>query len=111
MRRRCPNCKSFNVRRSSHEPDDASEPLLRSPYRCRDCHTKFWAISSKVYKRAALILALTVAVFGVVSWLLMVPADTPRFETPRKSSRWLETPRDTAITASLSVARAVWRKV
>lgn len=62
------------------------EPLFRSPYRCRDCHTKFWAISSRVYKRAGLILALTVAVFGVMSWLLMVPADTPRFEdTPRKT--------------------------
>jgi transposase-like protein len=74
MRRRCPNCKSLNVRRSSQERGDAEQPLLRSPYRCRDCETKFWALSTKVYRRMVLIIAVNVVFFGlIVYFLLTVP--------------------------------------
>jgi hypothetical protein len=45
---------------------------LRSPYRCRDCQTRFWAISTKVYRRAILIVAVNVVFFGLmVAYLLL----------------------------------------
>ena len=74
MHRRCPSCKSLNVRRSSQE-EDGERPLFRSPYRCRDCQTKFWALSSKVYRRMALIITVNVVFFALmIGFLLMTPA-------------------------------------
>ena len=68
MRRTCPNCKSLNVRRSSREPDsDADQPFYRSPYRCRDCRTKFWAFSTKLYRR----IIVVGAVVGVMLILML----------------------------------------
>jgi hypothetical protein len=64
MRRQCPNCKSLNVRRSSREPEDLNQPFYRSPYRCRDCRTKFWAFSAKLYRR--------IVVVGVVVGIMLV---------------------------------------
>ena len=75
MRRRCPNCSSLNVRRSSHERGDGEQPLFRSPYRCKDCHTKFWALSTKVYRRMIVIIAVNIIFFAVmIGFLLTVPA-------------------------------------
>jgi transposase-like protein len=71
MRRRCPNCSSLNVRRSSHERDDLAQPVLRSPYRCRDCQTTFWALSTKVYRRMILIIAVNVVFFAVMLAFLL----------------------------------------
>ena len=72
MPRRCPNCNSVNVRRSAQR-EESAQPLLRSPYRCRDCHTQFWALSTKVYRRAILIVAVNVVFFGLmVAFLLLV---------------------------------------
>ena len=53
--------------------EDAEQPLLRSPYRCRDCQTKFWPLNTKVYRRAILIVAVNVVFFGsMVVFLLLV---------------------------------------
>lgn len=71
MRRRCPNCNSVNIRRSSLR-DGEEQPLLRSPYRCRDCQTQFWALSTKVYRRAILIIAVNVLFFGLMFVFLLL---------------------------------------
>ena len=74
MRRHCPNCNSLNVRRSSHDGGDPAQPFFRSPYRCRDCQTKFWALSSKVYRRMILIVAVNVVFFALMAgFLLTIP--------------------------------------
>jgi hypothetical protein len=75
MRRQCPNCKSLNVRRSSRDPEDTEEPLFRSPYRCRDCHTKFWALSTKMYRRIVLIAAVNVLFFTAMIWFIATLPD------------------------------------
>ena len=48
------------LRRSSREPGDAEQPFYRSPYRCRDCRTKFWAFSHKLLRRIVVISIVTV---------------------------------------------------
>jgi len=73
MQRRCPNCKSVNVRRSSRGSQDAAQPFYRSPYRCRDCHTKFWAFSRKLSRRIALTVALVVVSLLVITLIVMLP--------------------------------------
>ena len=75
MQRQCPNCKSTNVRRSSRDEGDPEQPLFRSPYRCRDCHTKFWALSTKMYRRILLIAAVNVLFFAVMIWFIATLPD------------------------------------
>jgi transposase-like protein len=60
--RQCPKCKSLNVRRASLEHGASRLPLFRSPYRCRDCQTKFWALSTRAYQNIILVVVLN-AVF------------------------------------------------
>jgi len=75
MRRQCPNCKSVNVRRSSRDAEETEQPLFRSPYRCRDCHTKFWALSTKMHRRMVLIAAVNVVFFAVMIWFIAALPD------------------------------------
>ena len=96
MRRQCPNCKSLNVRRSSRDPEVTDQPFYRSPYRCRDCRTKFWAFSAKLYRRiivvgviAGIVLVLMLAMiisgemggpsFGLEPFLARVAVNLPAF--------------------------------
>ena len=64
---RCPNCKSFDVRRSSVRTLAVStKPALRSPYRCRNCGERFWVISKRAFYLAG--VAGIAIVVGVVAW-------------------------------------------
>ena len=68
MTRKCPSCKSANVRRSS---TPAAEVTWRngvfSRYRCRDCMLQFWVIGRKTYLIAgAIVAAIAVMVLAVV---------------------------------------------
>ena len=64
---RCPNCKSFDVRRSSvRSLGAATKPKLRSPYRCRDCGARFWVISKRAFYLAGVAGISIVA--GAVAW-------------------------------------------
>ena len=73
MRRRCPNCKSYNVRRSSRESGaEHTEPIFRSPFRCRDCQTKFWALGTKVYRRIVLGVAVSVTLFALILGFILM---------------------------------------
>ena len=79
---KCPACSSFNVRRSSIRPSEASaKPRLHSPYRCRDCGERFWVISRRANYLAS--LAVFAAVAGVVAWNVVGAPDENRHEPPR----------------------------
>jgi hypothetical protein len=75
MARKCPKCKSFNVRRSAvRSTRDQRRHWLFSPYRCRDCRERFWVISrttSAYLLAGALTATLVIGVFGwtVADWL------------------------------------------
>lgn len=74
---RCPNCKSFDVRRSSVRTLVAStKPKLRSPYRCRDCGARFWVISKRAYYLAG--VAGIAIVAGAVAWNVVGALDESR---------------------------------
>lgn len=75
MPRRCPNCRSLNVRRSSRGKDGDAQSLLRSPYRCRDCGEKFWVVARRIYRRIGAALAINVAFFGLIGVLVVLLAD------------------------------------
>ncbi len=76
MSRVCPSCKSLNARRSAVR---ASEITLRhiflSPYRCRECRTRFWVLSRNIYYFAG-IIAVAIAI-GAVGWQVSGRLDTP----------------------------------
>jgi uncharacterized protein len=74
---RCPNCKSFDVRRSSVRTLAAStKPKLRSPYRCRDCGARFWVISKRAFYLAGVTGIAIVA--GAVAWNVVGALDESR---------------------------------
>ena len=75
MSRKCPNCRSLNVRRSSRGKEPSAQPLFRSPYRCRDCGEKFWVISRKVYQRVGAFVALNTVFFALVAGLVTLFAE------------------------------------
>jgi len=71
MSRKCPECRSFNVRRSSVGEFGLSKlPLLRSPYRCRDCGHMFLVIARRAYVNLGIALGANVAVFAVIYGLV-----------------------------------------
>ena len=77
MLTRCPNCKSFNVRRSSVRALAASaKPRLRSPYRCRECGERFWVVSKRAYYLAG--VAGVAMAAGAVAWSVVGAPDEPR---------------------------------
>jgi uncharacterized protein len=64
---RCPNCRSFDVRRSSVRTLAAStKPKLHSPYRCRICGERFWVISKRAFYLAG--VAGIAIVAAAVAW-------------------------------------------
>jgi TPR repeat protein len=79
MARTCPSCKSLNARRSSVR---ASEITLRhiflSPYRCRECRTRFWVLSRNAYYLAG-VLAVAVTI-GALGWHAAALMGPPRSE-------------------------------
>jgi hypothetical protein len=91
MRRRCPNCKSLNVRRSVRDPEDSEQPWFRSPYRCRDCQTKFWVFSAKMYRRLILLAVVNVILFATI-WVVMMPLNSPGFAVESRARPAADTP-------------------
>ena len=74
---RCPNCKSFDVRRSSVRTLAVStKPRLRSPYRCRNCGARFWVISKRAFYLAG--VAGIAIVAGAVAWNVVGALDESR---------------------------------
>jgi hypothetical protein len=56
--RKCPSCRSANVRRSSYHGLGALTKLgLFSPYRCRECNAHFRVVSRNIYVISAVIFA------------------------------------------------------
>src|SRR5438067_448648 len=74
---RCPNCKSFDVRRSSVRAlGAATKPKLRSPYRCRDCGARFWVVSKHAFYLAG--VAGIAIVAGAAAWNVVGALDESR---------------------------------
>jgi uncharacterized protein len=64
---KCPNCDSFEVRRSALSSRDVpAKPVLRSPYRCRNCGERFWVVSKSAFYVAGLAGGAIIA--GAVAW-------------------------------------------
>ena len=77
MLTRCPNCKSFDVRRSSvRGMEPSTRPRLQSPYRCRECGERFWVVSRRAYYLAG-VAGVTIAV-GAVAWSVVGAPDEAR---------------------------------
>jgi hypothetical protein len=78
MARKCPNCKSLNVRRSSvRDKDNVAPRLFRSPYRCRECGEKFWVIGRRIYRRAGFALGAVTAIgafFTLIAGVVVIVA-------------------------------------
>jgi uncharacterized protein len=61
MLRKCPQCGGVNVRRSViRAPEERAQHTLLSPYRCRDCHERFWVVSRNAYYLAIIVGAALV---------------------------------------------------
>jgi transposase-like protein len=86
MNRKCPGCRSRNVRRSpTPEPDVTWRRHFLSPYVCRDCKLQFRVISRRTYRAAAVILAtIVVAVIAIFLLDLILGRDTSG-RRPRRS--------------------------
>jgi hypothetical protein len=98
MASHCPACKSFNVRRSSIRTLEATaKPLLRSPYRCRDCGERFWIIGRRAYYLAG--LAGVAIVAGTIAWNVVGLPDKPRHEAVPS------TPIAASVTETITLAQ------
>jgi len=67
MERKCPQCGSLDVRRSSVRASEmTAQHIFHSPYRCRDCRERFWVVSRNTHY---LVIIVGVAlVLGVLAW-------------------------------------------
>ena len=75
--RKCPRCGSQNVRRAHfHSRDEVRSRLLTSPYRCKECSTRFWALSHKGRRSVIQILVVLIASVTIIS-LISVQAPRP----------------------------------
>ena len=70
MRRRCPNCKSFAVRRRMPTRLDRRRSLFRSRFRCRDCGSSFSGISRRAYQLLGFLVQVNAAFFALIAALL-----------------------------------------
>jgi len=76
MAKACPSCKSINIRRSVVRSSESTRRrLYLSPYRCRDCRTRFWVLGKKAYYQGALAGAVFVA--AAVVWIVAARPDLP----------------------------------
>jgi TPR repeat protein len=76
MIRQCPRCRSVNVRRSLlHVSDVTLQHIFFSPYRCRDCRTRFWALSRNAYYAAG--AAAVVMFAAAIAWGVSAVWDDP----------------------------------
>ena len=85
MTRTCPSCKSRNARRSSVRAYEITlRHIFMSPYRCRECRTRFWVLSRNIYFFVGTI-AVAIAV-GALGWHASAWLDPPRKETAQAVS-------------------------
>lgn len=84
MSRKCPRCGSVDVQRSAFEDQEEQYLFfLKSPYRCKACGVRFWAVSRKVRR-----LIISIAVFLVLMVVsatvaLLIPGEMP--QAPKSS--------------------------
>ena len=77
--RACPSCKSFNARRSTVRTSEITlRHLFLSPYRCRDCRTRFWVLS-RSSRYAAATFGFLVLV-GALAWTTRSFLEMPGIE-------------------------------
>ncbi len=90
--RRCPACRSNDVRRSRVRASESDAHALRSPYRCKSCNTRFWVVSRKarIGAVAAGVCVLTVTV--VVAVATLMPYGSLRGESAAGISAWEDDP-------------------
>lgn len=74
MARKCPRCRSLDVRRSAiHVNDGSARHIFFSPYRCRKCRVRFWTISKDTYYLAGIVAVVFLA--GSASWTVWMMAE------------------------------------
>jgi hypothetical protein len=67
MTRTCPACKSKNARRSAIRAAEITwRHVFLSPYRCRECRTRFWVLSRNFYTSVSVVVVAIV--IGATSW-------------------------------------------
>lgn len=67
MAHKCPSCKSYNARRSTVRKSEMTlRHMFLSPYRCRDCRTRFWVLSKRSCYFAGILVAS--AGIGAILW-------------------------------------------
>jgi transposase-like protein len=72
MRRRCPNCKSLDVRRCVPAQRDGRAPLFRSRFRCRECKEPFWVLNHRAYRLLGFFVRVNAAFFALIAAVLFV---------------------------------------
>jgi len=99
MTRKCPGCKSANVRRSS---TPASEVTWRnevfSRYRCRDCMLQFWTIGRKTYLMAGAFVAAIAAIVLIVVVVEMLTS--PDWSSTNRQRRSESLPQERVLVAA-----------
>jgi len=72
MRRRCPNCKSLDVRRCVAYPRGERASWFRSRFRCRDCKESFLMMNHRAYRLFGFFVRVNAAFFAVIAALVFV---------------------------------------
>src|SRR5205823_4924401 len=86
--RKCPSCGSVNVRHSSLRVHEISaRHYFIAPYRCRDCHERFWLISRRSFYLVGIVGIVVIALFGTWLFMSIYETDTLRTEVSAARSR------------------------
>ena len=81
--RTCARCGSANVYHSYFEDHEERYLfLLKSPYRCKDCGLRVWAVGRKVRRLTISVVVLLILMVVSATIALLIPAEMPEAPKP-----------------------------
>jgi hypothetical protein len=106
MQRRCPNCGSFSVRRSRTEKDDDdARRSFQARYRCRNCRSLFWAVSTEGFRLAIVACVLAALCVLAIGTLVVVDLTGEPQEVASPETAQTRAAADTAGLDGVDTAR------
>ena len=82
----CPNCRSREVRRSRfRERGERRAHRFQSPYRCKECGTRFWRISHDVRLGMIALFVVIVPLIVLAAGWWLIPSEDAKQQEPSPS--------------------------
>ena len=83
MSKECPNCRSLDVRRSRFQrTGERRAHRFQSPYRCKECGTRFWRISHEARRGITALFIVIVPLIALATGWWLTPSEEAKKQEP-----------------------------